>query len=490
MQPNIFLEGNFAPIQNEFTLTHSADFEIKGKVPKDMHGTYYRNGPNPAHPAATKHHWFFGDGMVHAFEFNRGHVQYRNRFVVTPTYKMERAAKKNLFFNGGLSPLTNLQLLGSGIFSLLNSLVANGNADVYTRLIAKANTSLLLFRDKLYALVESSPPLKIETQTLATSTFEEFGVNFIAPFTAHPKIDPRTGYLYAIGYRVFGKERLLFYAINPSGKMVARTAIDIPFNAMIHDFVITRNYAIIPIFPAEVSLGALRRGRIADWKPDKGTHFFVIAKNGDKGTLRSFSLPACYVYHYTNAHEEGKTIVVDAIRYNKVSLMSDDPTHRAEISGGENPGRLTRFVLDLTSGKIEESILDENFAVEFPQIDPRRVGEKNAYHFSAAVRESGRAEFFDTQLRSEIVKGKVRHEVYRFPAGHFCGEPMFVPTGKAQECKGYILNIVYDSHAERSYLAVSDAAKMERKPLCEIYVPHRIPYGFHGVWHGQRSQRG
>ena len=71
-----------------------------------------------------------------------------------------------------------------------------------------------------------------------------------------------------------------------------------------------------------------------------------------------------------------------------------------------------------------------------------------------------------------------------FPHGHFGGEPIFVPTGKAGENKGYILNIIYDSTSDRSYLGIWDATRIDKKPICEIWLPHRIPYGFHGLWVG------
>ena len=109
MQPNIFLEGNFAPIKAELTLNDPKDFVIKGKIPRELHGSLYRNGPNPAQPVASNHHWFLGDGMIHAFHFNRGAVSYRNVWVRTPTFKLEQRAAKSLFMGPKPSLLANVR---------------------------------------------------------------------------------------------------------------------------------------------------------------------------------------------------------------------------------------------------------------------------------------------------------------------------------------------------------------------------------------------
>lgn len=484
--PNLFLEGNFAPIDKEYTYTNAGDFEIRGKIPKELNGGFFRNGPNPQHRPGSNYHWFLGDGMVHAFQFKRGEVSYRNRYVRTPTFEIEQNAKRNIFLTGGFSPLAQLQLIGGHFISLISGLVRGGNADVYTRLISKANTALLAFREELYALVESSPPFKIQAATLDSIGFEDFAANFIAPFTAHPKIDPATGYLYGFGYRVSGKPKLEYYVINTSGKLVNRTAVDIPYHAMLHDFVITRNYAVLPVMPAVASLASLKRGRIAEWQPEKGAYIYVLAKAGDKESIRKFEMPVGYIYHYANAFEEGKTIIFDAVRYDSLPLMGDDAEARAEIFGRKNKGTLTRYRLDLVSGKVETMPLSPDTFVEFPVIDNRLTGESYTQTFTGAALAATDGGLFDAQAAFDFNKGKTRVEICEFPNGHFGGEPVFVPTGKPGQAKGYLMNLIYDSLNESSYLAVYDAARIDKKPVCEIGVPHRIPYGFHGLWRHNR----
>ncbi|MFZ5627669.1 MAG: carotenoid oxygenase family protein [Spirochaetota bacterium] len=489
MQPNIFLEGNFAPIYTELTLQTPEDFEIKGTIPRELHGSLYRNGPNPAQKVAGNHHWFLGDGMIHSFHFFRGTASYNNAWARTPTFQLERRAGKSLFLGATLGLLANAQLVGKDVFGLLGGLLRQGNADTYTRLISKANTAILAFRDHVYALVESSPPLRLSAASLETEDFENFGSNFIAPFTAHPKVDPQTGYLYAFGYRVFGKPRLEYYVINPSGRLVSRTPIDTPYAAMVHDFAITRNYALLPVFPAVSSLAAIRRGRIAEWQPDKPSILYLLERGGEKGTLRSVEMPLGYVYHYANAYEEAGAIFLDGFSYDKVPLMGTDEEIREELFAGANPGSFTRFRIDLQTGRVEKQDLWQAGFAEFPVIDGRLTGEKYETVYTALRRPecNSTGGIFDCQATFHIHKGKLRSEVTPLPAGHFGGEPVFVPTGKAGQNKGFLLNIIYDSHTDHSYLGIFDAAKPDKRALCEIHVPHRIPYGFHGTWRPGRS---
>ena len=68
------LIGNFAPIRMESSID---DVIIEGEIPKEINGTYYRNGPDPKFPPrGDSSHWFGGDGMIHAFHINDGKVSF------------------------------------------------------------------------------------------------------------------------------------------------------------------------------------------------------------------------------------------------------------------------------------------------------------------------------------------------------------------------------------------------------------------------------
>ena len=80
---NRYLEGGFAPLREEFTLT---DLPVTGTIPDHLDGRYLRNGPNPAGELDPQlYHWFRGDGMVHGIRLRDGCAEwYRNRWVRGP----------------------------------------------------------------------------------------------------------------------------------------------------------------------------------------------------------------------------------------------------------------------------------------------------------------------------------------------------------------------------------------------------------------------
>src|SRR5262249_10295845 len=91
---NPFLEGNFGPWRMEGV---AEDLQVIGAVPRELHGTYYRNGPNPAFEPPARYHWFDGDGMIHAITFADGRAHYRNRWVMSAGLREERTAGRALY---------------------------------------------------------------------------------------------------------------------------------------------------------------------------------------------------------------------------------------------------------------------------------------------------------------------------------------------------------------------------------------------------------
>src|SRR5699024_12505535 len=80
---NRYLQGGFAPIAEEHTLT---DLPVTGTIPGYLDGRYLRNGPNPISEVdPALYHWFMGDGMVHGVRLRDGKAEwYRNRYVRAP----------------------------------------------------------------------------------------------------------------------------------------------------------------------------------------------------------------------------------------------------------------------------------------------------------------------------------------------------------------------------------------------------------------------
>jgi carotenoid cleavage dioxygenase-like enzyme len=69
-----------------------------GNIPKDLKGTYFRNGHALFEVGKQPIiHPFDADGMVSAINIEDGKATFRNRFVATAGYKAERKANRILY---------------------------------------------------------------------------------------------------------------------------------------------------------------------------------------------------------------------------------------------------------------------------------------------------------------------------------------------------------------------------------------------------------
>ncbi|KAF8400858.1 hypothetical protein HHK36_014161 [Tetracentron sinense] len=109
-QPLLPSQRNFAPVEEIGEAVQVAS--IEGKIPVDFpDGIYIRNGPNPLFGGlkstvsmfgTSSHTWIEGEGMLHALYFNKDTngnwtVSYKNRYIETETFNMEKQRKKPSF---------------------------------------------------------------------------------------------------------------------------------------------------------------------------------------------------------------------------------------------------------------------------------------------------------------------------------------------------------------------------------------------------------
>jgi carotenoid cleavage dioxygenase-like enzyme len=154
-----FFCGNYAPLSFE---ADAPDLPVRGELPKDLAGTLYRNGPNPQFaPRDHDHHWFIGDGMIHAFHIADGRVGYRNRWVRTPKWELEHQAHQALFGSWGNPATTDPSAQGK-----------DGGV---------ANTNIVWHAGKLFALEEGHRPFALDPETLAAHGYGTSAARSAAP---------------------------------------------------------------------------------------------------------------------------------------------------------------------------------------------------------------------------------------------------------------------------------------------------------------------
>ena len=209
---------------------------IVGELPRELNGTLYRNGANPQFEAPGAH-WFFGDGMLHAFHLENGRASYRNRWVRTPKWLAEHDAGRALF-----------GAFGRKLPDAPASVTDDGGV---------ANTNIIFHAGKLLALEEGHLPTEIEPGTLATRGYCDYGGAIKGPFTAHPKIDPVTGEMMFFGYNAGGPadlDHVLRRRSTPAAVVTRFERFEAPYASMVHDFIVTENHVLFPILPLTGSM--------------------------------------------------------------------------------------------------------------------------------------------------------------------------------------------------------------------------------------------
>jgi carotenoid cleavage dioxygenase len=264
-----------------------------------------------------------------------------------------------------------------------------------------------------------------------------------------------------------------------TGKVVRRQEFEAPFAAMVHDFLVTRNYALFPILPLTASLQrAMQGGPPLAWDPDKGSHIGVMRRDADVSTMRWFTTDPCYVFHPMNAWEEGSKIFADVMEYPRAPLFPDADGTRAANA----PARLVRWTIDLAgdSDAIKREPLDD-LAGEFPRFDERRAGLSYRHGWFAA--NTGRPGDLHFDAIAHVDLGSGKRAVYELPLGDATGEPVFVPrSADAAEGDGWLLAVAYRGAEDRSDLLVFDAGDVTAGPVAAVHAPRRVPFGFHGNW--------
>ncbi len=448
---NMYLQNIWEPLVAESDIN---DPIVIGEIPKELNGTFYRNGPNPQYVYSDKYHMFEGDGMLHAITFQNGHVNYQNRWLRTEKFLAERNARKSLF--GGMRD--------------------HGTRDESVKHCSgsTANTNVIWHHNQLLALNEGSLPYCVDTQDMTRGEVYSFKQTFDRTMMAHPKIDPVSKEL--IFYSYFGPD-FRYFVVDRHGNISYQTTLTMPFNCMMHDFAITENFSILPLFPLTWDFQRImRKETVFKWEPNLNTRFAILPRYGSEQDIIWFEDEAALGFHVVNAHEEKDKIILEMVVMDNISkdavAFSDDNIFYVNY--------LTRWTFDLKSKKIKKERLD-NKNVEFPKVDERFTGRNNRHAYMNATLDQDLQHLYDAIVHYDMQTND--KQIHHFGKGSYPLEPIFVPrTQEAAEGDGFLLSYVYREAANRSDLVLLDAQRVDEEPIAMIQLPHRVPFGFHGCW--------
>jgi carotenoid cleavage dioxygenase-like enzyme len=259
------LKGNYAPVTEEIT---ASDIEVSGQIPAELEGRYLRNGANPI--TGESGHWFLGDGMIHGVRLTGGNAEwYRNRYVRTPFYDDPTASATD----------------PDSMFDITNS---------------KANTHVVGHGGRILCLEEGHVPWEISPE-LDTIGPVDWGGKLSGSFTAHPKVCPRTGEMFAFGYNVM-PPYLTYLRVSADGAMTQMSEIDIPAPVMMQDFNLTDRHIVFMDLPVVFDMDLAMKGTMPfTFQPSNGARLGVMPRDGDNATVRWFDVDPCYVFHPVNS---------------------------------------------------------------------------------------------------------------------------------------------------------------------------------------------
>ncbi len=449
---NTYLNGNFAPVQAEIT---ADSLEVIGQLPADLSGMFVRNGPNPQWSPIGQYHWFDGDGMLHGVRISNGKATYRNRYVQTKGYQIEKQAGKAVW-SGLLEPPQMDNPHGSSKNT--------------------ANTALVWHAGQLLATWEGGAPHAIKVPELETIGEYTYGGKLTSAFTAHPKVDPVTSEMMLFGYSVFSPPYLQYSVVSPTGELLRTVPIDLPIGVMMHDFAITEDYTIFMDLPLTFSKERMQRGEpVMMFERNCPSRFGIVKRHGDNQNIRWFEAPACYIFHTFNAYQEGMEVILIACRMSFTNVLAQDSQREKE---GDIP-RLHRWRFNLSTGKVSEEMLDD-VPAEFPRVNERFLGRKTRYGYAAKMTKSS-VPLMDGLIKYDFSSGK--SQTHQFGAGCYGGEAVFVPRpGATDEDDGWLMTFVYDAGKETSELVIVNAQDLSNTPVARVLIPQRVPFGFHGTW--------
>ena len=451
---------------------------LDGAIPVNLDGSFYRVAPDPQFPPiAGDDIWFNGDGMVTRFRFRNGEVSLQQRWARTDKFRLERDAGKALF-GAYRNPLTD-------------------HESVKGEVRGTANTNVILHAGKLLALKEDSPPVWMDPETLETidSRYDFGGKMTSETFTAHPKIDPRTGEMLAFGYAAKGvcTRDMVFYVISPEGEITKEVWFEIPYYCMMHDFGFTEDYVVFHVVPIVGSWERLEAG-LPHFGFDRGkpVHLGVLPRNGTADDIRWFSAPTCFASHVMNAHNEGTKVHFDVpmAAGNMFPFFPD--TEGLPFEPHNAAARMTRWTVDMRDNSDDIAMTKiADLIGEFPRVDDRFAGRKNRWGWQLVQDLSkpvdlpgGRSAsgmMMNTLGRIDMETGET--DTYWVGSTSSLQEPAFVPRpGSTEEGDGYMVVIENRLAEMASRLLLFDAMKLAQGPIATVGLPFRIRQGLHGNW--------
>ncbi|NOX49704.1 MAG: carotenoid oxygenase [Gammaproteobacteria bacterium] len=442
-----------------------AQATIQGAWPKELVGTFYRNGPARHEIGNFRYsHWFDGDGMLQAYRMSDNGVSHSAKFVQTYKYQAEKREGRAMYpgfasVPDNPSPVTSPDSTNVG------------------------NISVLHHHGKLLALWEAGSPWEMDEDTLDTKGIFSFAPQTKGvPFSAHPRVEP-DGTLWNFGY-LSNAKLLVLWHIDAKGKLVKVDKINVDPMGMPHDFIVTSKHLVImvPPFHYESNSGPTFMDAHS-WNPDLPCRVLVVDKNDFQNHFW-VELPSQWVFHYGNGWEDEAGIIrFDAARASSPSVMTE--VFRKVMQGDIAPSAASahhQYRIDTKRKTISEApMFSPTIHSEFPSVDPRISCRRNNLLVMLTRDTEQPALHSNLNEIATFAFDSGRLNTFRYPEHQLPEEHVFVPKpGSKPESEGWIVGTALDWKSQQTLMTVFDVRAVEDGPVATATLPYALPLGLHG----------
>eukprot|EP00193_Tetraselmis_chui_P004281 CAMPEP_0177756240 /NCGR_PEP_ID=MMETSP0491_2-20121128/2999_1 /TAXON_ID=63592 /ORGANISM="Tetraselmis chuii, Strain PLY429" /LENGTH=647 /DNA_ID=CAMNT_0019271801 /DNA_START=262 /DNA_END=2205 /DNA_ORIENTATION=+ len=515
--------------------------EVEGRLPVELEGTYFRNGPGKLDVEGRDRvaHPFDADGMVMSVAIRNGRAFFRSRFVNTAEHAAEREAGHRLF-RGSFGT----RLPGGFWTNFLE--IAPRNA---------ANTNIVCWGDRCLALFEAGQPYRVDASTLETSGVETLGgalrqglpfssklpsvdvalgklldvLRVASPlpegvrlggdaFSAHPHTCKATGRTVTYSYRINVVFRgavprletvFTFYELDDQLAVLSEMDYSLDGYAFVHDFQVTDGHYVLIQNPVSLNLvpfllGTKSAVESVRFHRDRNTKVHLIPRPAEPNLLANacptrdaatvVEVDPCFIFHLSNAHEERRRgggegtsstrFTVDCVRYPEMPDFQDFMGHGAGFEyvhpERQPKSELWRIEIDKEAGEARSRRVSER-VLEFACCAPDATVPR--YTYAAAALHPYLNMPQQAIARLDMDTGETA--LWTRGTRYYVGEPQFIAKADAVDVDvddGWLVAMCFDAAALRSEMIVMDAADIEGGPVAVCKLRHSVPHGLHGGW--------
>ena len=459
-----------------------------GNIPKELKGSYFRNGHAKFEVGKQKIiHPFDADGMIAGVTVEDGVATFRNRFVGTDGYKAEARARR-ILYRGAFGSKKEGGMFANA-FNIKQKNVAN--------------TNVIYWAGRLLALWEGGLPHRMEPDSLRT--LGKYTFKGLIPksgnISAHPRIDSKTGRLVTFGtnQKFQPQECVLtcyeFEGGTDSIAPVKQREFSMPGLPFFHDFIVTDNYYIFNRAPTNFDplpfiLGQKGPAECIEYDPSRPAIIYMVPRDG--GEVVEVEVDAHFNFHYANGFEDSDgNVNFDVVKCDdmQIGYTSGLTEHLWEVVdyAKEVPySKLVRYTFskngkggfDYTSRALSDTQLD------FVSVDPAVSCAEHQFVYGACGSDPTESTpvqgliKIDTKAGTETKWIGEKHE--------YLGESIFVARpGREQggaEDDGYLLSLLFNGKEKKSEFVIFDAKDIAKGPISRQELPVKVPFGLHGNW--------